>query len=560
MTPPHDKLAAQRVYASRATATLVLAVGALVLLNVAATRLPGRLDLTEDHVYSLSGGSRQIVRSLHDYFTIKEYVSKDLPPELAPLGRYIRDLLEEYRVASGGMLRVERYDPGADAAAAEDAERCRVGTVAVQERRGHKALAGRYYLGLCFWYDGKSRAISEIRGTSDLEYRISALMKRMVNRKQVVAFTAGHGEQDLGAGYSFMKLGISEEAEVVSVNPSKNSISDQVDVLVVAGPHVPFDDKALREIDAFVMRGKGALFLVDGMSAVPAAGAGAGGARRIGQPVDSGLDALLASYGFRIGRDLVFDRANAPGPYDADGRKLFGSAPAFVAVKPDAARVKDHTILAGVSVVVFPFASSVELVGPLAGGAPRDGNAGGGRLFLLARTSPEAWRETGSFALAPDAGPSDPSQTRGSLPLAYAYEGMLRSAYPPVALAGPAAGGAGAAARATSRKPVRLVVAGDSDFAADEYAQLMRTLPIYAGGPQMLLNAVSWTLEDEALTPLRATVLRSRPLEAVPERRADFMKWGNVVGVPAAFCAAGLARWRLRRASRDRQRLPEGKT
>jgi len=29
--------------------------------------------------------------------------------------------------------------------------------------------------------------------------------------------------------------------------------------------------------------------------------------------------------------------------------------------------------------------------------------------------------------------------------------------------------------------------------------------------------------------------------------RATALKWGNIVGVPAAFCALGLVRWRLRR-------------
>src|SRR5262249_12498828 len=117
--------------------------------------------------------------------------------------------------------------------------------------------AGSYFLGLCFWYDGKSRAISQVGQTSDLEYRVSSLIKRMTERKRKVAFTAGHGERDLGQGYSFVKLGVSDEADVVSLNPSVAPITDDVDALVIAGPRLPFDDKARREIDAFVMRGKG---------------------------------------------------------------------------------------------------------------------------------------------------------------------------------------------------------------------------------------------------------------------------------------------------------------
>ena len=54
-----------------------------------------------------------------------------------------------------------------------------------------------------------------------------------------------------------------------------------------------------------------------------------------------------------------------------------------------------------------------------------------------------------------------------------------------------------------SKKPVRLVVMGDSDFANDEYVQLARFLQFYQAGAQLLFNAISWTVEDEALAPLR---------------------------------------------------------
>jgi hypothetical protein len=103
------------------------------------------------------------------------------------------------------------------------------------------------------------------------------------------------------------------------------------------------------------------------------------------------------------------------------------------------------------------------------------------------------------------------------------------------------------------------VVIGGSGFAADEVMQLLRSFPIYAGGAELLFRAVDWLLEDEALAPLRANVQRARPLRAGADVHAAAFTWGNAVGAPLAFCAAGLLRWRSRRAG-GRRRPPPGET
>jgi len=108
---------------------------------------------------------------------------------------------------------------------------------------------------------------------------------------------------------------------------------------------------------------------------------------------------------------------------------------------------------------------------------------------------------------------------------------------------------------------VRLVVVGGSSLVADRYMSLMRAFPIYAGGAELFLNAVSWSLEDDALTALRAHVLRARPLDIDGDAgdRAALLRWGNIAGLPVVICLAGLLRWRWRSAARrSRQRFPGG--
>src|SRR6476660_805442 len=111
--------------ATNASAYVLLTVGAVVLINLIGTRVFGRLDLTENHVYTLSSGSKDIVSKLPDYLTVKAYIStKELPPEQQSVSRYVRDLLDEYRTYSKGKLRFEAFDPGDDKKIEEEAGQC----------------------------------------------------------------------------------------------------------------------------------------------------------------------------------------------------------------------------------------------------------------------------------------------------------------------------------------------------------------------------------------------------------------------------------------------------
>jgi gliding-associated putative ABC transporter substrate-binding component GldG len=535
--------------ASNASAYVLLTVGALVLINLIGTRVFGRLDLTENHVYTLSAGSKELVSKLPDYLTVKAYIStKELPPELQSVSRYVRDLLDEYRTYSKGKLRFEAFDPGDDKKIEEEAGQCKVQKLQVQVMRSQKFEVGAYYLGICFQYQGKDEAIPQVTQVEGLEYRISSLLKRMTQKKQKIAVTNGHGEAELG----YLKH--IEEFEVTNVNPSSAPIPDDVDALIVAGPKQPFDDKGRHEIDAFLMKGKGAIFMVDGMAMQQPRGnmppEMMAASPKIGQPNETGLNELLEKYGFKIGTDFVLDQPKVPGPIDLpDGRKMLANVPVYVAVKTPENTDKDLSLMDHIGALVFPFPSSVELVGPLAGGKPQ----AGGKLWTIAKTTPTAWKQTGMFFFSPTT-KIEEGKEKGSYGLAYAYQGPLKTAFPSAAAQAGMSAPEPNAAPSESKKPVRLMVVGDSDFASEEYLQLGRYLPIYQEGGQMLLNAMGWATEDEALTPVRTKTLTARPIQVEPAA-ATALQWINIGGVPLAFVAFGVVRWRLRRSRRTGQKL-----
>lgn len=544
----------KRINASNAALYLLVVIGIVVAVNLIGTRVFGRLDLTQAKVYTLSPASKDIVRSLPDFMTVKLYVSEGLPPEMKSLSRYVRDLLDEYRSNSKGKLRFEAVDPGSDKKLEEEAGSCGVRKLQVQKLEDTKFEVGAYYLGMCLQYNGQNEAVGEIVGAEGLEYQLSSLIKRMTQRKRKLALTTGHGELDLTQGFQTLQQVLSQEFETTTVNPSSAAIADDVDALLVGGPKQAFDEKGRKEIDSFLMKGKGVIFLVDGMvMSSPNQGNPMqqmqGGGPKVGQANDPGLAELLKGYGFAIGQDFVLDRQNAPGPVEVGGRRMLANAPMFVGVEMPKTQDKDFSLLAGINALIFPYASSVSLVGPLASGKPPQG-----RLWKLAQSSKASWKASGFFFFTPGA-PIEESKDKGPFALGYAYEGPLRSAFAPAAAPATGMSQPPGSTPGESKKRVRMVVMGDSDFASDEYFPMNRIFPIYGNGAQFLLNALGWTLEDEALTPVRAKTVTSRPIQLEADQKVTALKMFNVLGVPLAFCAFGFVRWRVRRSRRQSQKL-----
>src|SRR5437016_2583433 len=97
-----------------AVAFTALIVASLVAANLIGTRLFGRLDLTEDRIFTLSQASKQLVKGLPDRVVAKAFISKDLPPQVSQIAKYLRDMLDEYKAASGGKFQWEAIDPSGD--------------------------------------------------------------------------------------------------------------------------------------------------------------------------------------------------------------------------------------------------------------------------------------------------------------------------------------------------------------------------------------------------------------------------------------------------------------
>ena len=93
-------------------AATVIFLGVNVLCNQLLVDL--KFDMTSDKLYTLSRGTKTIIKSVKDpidlkfYFSAKQFSSI---PELKTHGQLTRDMLEEYVASSKGMLNLLIIDP-----------------------------------------------------------------------------------------------------------------------------------------------------------------------------------------------------------------------------------------------------------------------------------------------------------------------------------------------------------------------------------------------------------------------------------------------------------------
>src|SRR6201993_3806721 len=103
----------------RAVAVAVLVLIALMVASaniVAARFLTSRLDLTAEHLYTLSPGTRQTLAKIDEPITLRFYYSTRLGDEVPSYGVYaqrVRELLDQYVAAADGKIRLEVYNPQA---------------------------------------------------------------------------------------------------------------------------------------------------------------------------------------------------------------------------------------------------------------------------------------------------------------------------------------------------------------------------------------------------------------------------------------------------------------
>ena len=232
-----------------------------------------RVDLTEQRLYTLSEGSRNILQGLDEPVTLRFYLSKKLAVELAGIRGYtsrVLELLQEYEQAAGGHLILHVIDP--EPFSEEEDRAVGYGLRGVPIDRGN----AQFYFGLVGTNATDDRELIPFFQQSReefLEYDLTKLVYRLANPKQKVVgllstLPLDGGPQmpfpqTAGGGPPWMIMdSIREVMEVKVLDKAVTDIPEDVDVLMVVHPK-GLSAPTLYAIDQFVLRGGRTAVFVD---------------------------------------------------------------------------------------------------------------------------------------------------------------------------------------------------------------------------------------------------------------------------------------------------------
>jgi ABC-type uncharacterized transport system involved in gliding motility auxiliary subunit len=481
-----------------------------------------RLDVTEDGLYTLSPGARQILQSLDEPIKLDFYYTEEAgreAPAVHTHAQRVREFLGEIAEISGGKLEVRFLDPE-PYSEAEDAARAAGLARVVADSAGGTitcGLAGRNSVDR-----EETIPFFDPQKESFLEYDVLRLVQALaVTQLPKIALISG---APMEAQFDPMNPGrpapswfileqLRQIFEVETVAPDAVALPEGTSVLLLAHPQ-GLAEPLLRAIDAWALGGGSILALLDPWcEAAPSAGGQSNpfGGPQQGGPSSSDLGPLLAAWGVEWrGDQFVADRKAAMRvPTRGDGRG--SGAVEFLAY---------HQVLAENDAFAAddPLTQGLEILLLGVPGSFRSAEGATTRLVPLLRSSTDSsTMPTSRLEFLPDPG----ELLREFVPLgkenmlAARLEGTLKSAYPEEG-AEPATGQAGG-----------IVLIGDADFLADRF--WVDTRPMQMGmspiamtdNGSFVLNVIEGLAGSGELMSLRSRGKHTRPFSRVEELRKE---------------------------------------
>jgi len=508
----------------------------LISVNLLAGRVFARLDLTENHEYTLSKATRNILAGLDDVVNIKVYFSKDLPSYFATLDRQVKDLMDEYGAHGEGKVKVEFIDPGNDPALEASLQRMGIPKIQLSRYQQERAEVMSAYLGIAVQFEDKTEVIPVVQSTDRLEYDVTAaLLKVSTERKTVgIASAAGASPPE---GHQQLQQILQQQYVPRVVDLSQGPVPKDVTTLVVVDDDA-LTDPELYRIDQFLMGGGKALFLAPGVNVDLRTLAARNRAVKVGP--------LLRTYGVGVQGSLVVDAQCPMVGFDVGSFfPLSVKYPWFPQVVSDGFS-KDNPITSELQGLVMPWTSPLELV-------PADTSSGAQvHTEILARSSDRSFAAQSPYDLNPQKRISLPSSGVGPQDLVVALSGRFPSHWKGQPVPGDSLG--------TAPPPVplspqtQIVVAGSAQFAGDQF------LHQFPSNATFLANAVDWMTLGDDLIAIRSRAAATRPLKDLAEGKAGVLKALAMFPVPLLVILFGLIRAQMRAARRNRYAVEFGGT
>lgn len=279
-----------------------------------------RLDLTQNNLFTLSDGTRNILGQLDEPVTLKFYYSQELAAEQPGLRLYanrVRDMLEEMTAAANGKIQLDIIDPEPFSETEDQA--VAQGLVAQPVDAGEIVYFGLVGTNMVdrvevipFFADERQQY---------LEYDLARLVHNLSLPEKPVLGIISNLPLDTGAGGILAAMRgqsqpfliyaeLTDRFNVEFIPPDSVKLPNNIDVLLLAHPR-PLNDMQAYAVDQFIMRGGRVLAFLDPQSEVSLT-AGPNGEPLKGYTEQSSLPKLLGQWGVQLDNNLIVaDRKRA---------------------------------------------------------------------------------------------------------------------------------------------------------------------------------------------------------------------------------------------------------
>jgi ABC-2 type transport system permease protein len=557
---------------------LLLSMAIIILLNIIASFVFTRFDLTAEKRYSLAPATKKLLKKLDDVVFFKVYLYGDLPPGFQRLSNETREMLDEFRAYSEN-IQYEFVNPSENPNAKDrnDAYRLLVerGLQPTDLRVNNKGASSQRIIfpGAMVSYHGKEIPIQLLmaqlqqdpnkvlnNSIQSLEYNLASAIKNLTTAiKPRIAIIEGQGELDQAETFD-MQTALSEFYNVdrIRINNKINSLSLRIksdsskDILInkyraiiIAKPTKPFDERDKFLIDQFIMRGGKVLWLIDpvfaSMDSLQKYNA------TMGIPNDINLEDMLFNYGVRLNINLVQDLNALPIPIKTG---QVGNQPQFEYFKwyffPVLIPSINHPVVNGLNAIKTEFISTLDTVA-----------ANGVKKTFLLETSPYARSINAPVLIDLEIMQKQPDErlfSNGPMPVAVLLEGEFTSSFlfriPPELADNPSLG------YRSKSKPTKMIVIADGDIAKNQFHFSQGyVLPLgydqYTkqtfGNRDLVLNVVNYLCDDSGLISVRSRELKLRMLDSAKiAKQRLFWQLFNLLLPVLVIILFGVAKYRFR--------------
>jgi ABC-type uncharacterized transport system involved in gliding motility auxiliary subunit len=294
-----------------------LFVATIILANTALTTL--RIDLTENKLFTLSAGTKNILKNLEEPVQLDFYFSQKAMsdfPLLVNYGARVRDMLEEFATHANDKLILNIIEPDTFSEAEDQAVASGLRTVSANSA-GDRAYFG--IVGTNSTDDEKVIPFFQTNRESALEYDITKMIfdlafpeKRKVGLVSQLPIMATTGDPD-GRDWTIISaLQDSFEVHNLTQNPDTlvESIDvDNIDVLMLVHPK-KLDNDILYAIDQYLLRGGKAIIFIDPLAELDRTRPNPSNPNVVPN-LHSYLPELLGLWGLEMSKDKIVGDINA---------------------------------------------------------------------------------------------------------------------------------------------------------------------------------------------------------------------------------------------------------